>query len=247
MSIDMTTPGTVRVIGHQHPVTQTYKEVTDIFRSLGFETIEARLVNSPDEVFTHLNFAKDHPARDIMDTFYLDDGMIPIPHTSSMQNTILTSCRESLETKPIAAIIAGRCFRNEKLDQTHEATFYQLEGLYVNKHVRVSDLIGTLMAVGQRISDTYALELEFKVLTTYFPFVEPGIEILAKKKNSDSWMELIPAGMIHPNVLTAAGIDSKIYNGFAWAVGIDRLTMLRYNITDIRWFHSGDIRFLQQF
>ena len=228
-SIDTSIPGSSLPIGHIHPVSQTYHELTNIFARMGFETIEARLVNDEQAVFTNLNFPENHPARDIMDTFYLDDGYIPIPHT------------------PIAAVIPGRCFRNEKLDATHEATFYQLEGMYVNKNVRVSDLIGTLMAVGKRISDTYELGLEFKVLTTFFPFVEPGIEILAKTPDSDSWLELIPAGMIHPNVLTSAGIDAKVYNGFAWAIGTDRLAMLRYGINDIRWFHSGDLRFLKQF
>lgn len=247
MNYDATIPGKVLPVGHIHPVNQTYREVTQIFTSMGFEIVESRLVNTQDEVFTHLNFPNDHPARDIMDTFYLSDGFIPIPHTSSMQNHILSSQKDQLPEKPIATVIAGRCFRNENLDPTHEATFHQLEGLYVHKNVRVSDLIGTLMTVGKRISDTYLLDLEFKVLTTFFPFVEPGIEILARKKGTNSWLELIPAGMIHPNVLCNAGIDEKVYNGFAWAIGIDRLSMLRYNITDVRRFHSGDLRFLEQF
>lgn len=241
-NLDLTIPTSSAKVGHWHVISKTYFEVVEIFREMGFEIVESRLVNDEKNVFDALNFPTDHPAKDLMDTFYLEDGLIPIPHTSSMQNWILKNRKP-----PIASVIAGRCFRNEKLDPTHEHTFYQLEGMYLNKNVRVSDLIGTLKTVAQIISDRYNLGLELKVLTTYFPFVEPGIEILAKKPNSDKWLELIPAGMIHPNVLKFAGVDSNIWNGFAWAIGIDRLAILKYDIDDIRWFHSGDLRFIRQF
>ncbi len=240
--IDPTIPVLPIDKGYLHPITQTYNEIVEIFMAMGFELVEARMVNTEEAVFSSLNFPKDHPARDLMDTFYLETNYIPIPHTSSMQNTLLTTRKP-----PIAAVIAGRCFRNEKLDSTHEHTFYQLEGMYVNQKVRLSDLIGTLKTAAQLISDRYQLGLEFKVLSTYFPFVEPGIEILARKPNSDKWLELIPAGMIHRNVLISGGLDPEIWNGFAWAIGIDRLTILKYGIDDIRWFHSGDLRFNQQF
>ena len=240
--IDTTIPANPKPLGHWHPISKMYREIVQIFREMGFETIESRLVNDNKSVFSDLNFPENHPARDLMDTFYLQSGYIPIPHTSSMQNWLLTNRKP-----PISAVVAGRCFRNEKLDATHEHTFYQLEGMYVNKNVRVSDLIGTLKTAAQTISDRYNLNLELKVLPTYFPFVEPGIEILARKPGSDKWLELIPAGMIHPNVLKNGGVDSDIWNGFAWAIGIDRLAILTYGIDDIRLFHSGDLRFVQQF
>lgn len=240
--LDTTLPAKKLSLGHPHPITQIYQEVSEIFGQMGFEIISARLVNNEQAVFSTLNFPENHPARDIMDTFYLENGHIPIPHTSSMQNWILTHRKP-----PIAAVIAGRCFRSEKLDATHGHTFHQLEGMYVNKNVRVSDLIGTLKTAGQIISDRYDLGLEFKVLPTFFPFVEPGIEILARKSASDKWLELIPAGMIHPKVLEMGKINADLWNGFAWAIGIDRLAMLKYGIDDIRLFHSGDLRFLQQF
>jgi phenylalanyl-tRNA synthetase alpha chain len=240
--IDTTIPAISANIGRWHPISKTYLEVTEIFREMGFEIVEARLVNDEEAVFDSLNFPKNHPARDLMDTFYLDSGYIPIPHTSSMQHWLLKN-REL----PMASVISGRCFRNEKLDPTHEHTFYQLEGMYINKDVRVSDLIGTLKTVAEIVSNRYDLGLELKVLTTYFPFVEPGIEILARKPGTDTWLELIPAGMIHPNVLRAGGVDPQVWNGFAWAIGIDRLAILTYDINDIRWFHSEDLRFIQQF
>lgn len=241
LPLDKTLPAPLKPIGHSHPINQTYTTVAEIFREMGFELLQARMVNDDNAVFSTLNFQKNHPARDLMDTFYLDSGAIPIPHTSSMQNWLLTH-----RQPPFAAVIAGRCFRSEKLDPTHEHTFYQLEGMYVNQNVRVSDLIGTLKTAATTISNRYQLDLELKVLTTYFPFVEPGIEILARKPGMDKWLELIPAGMIHPQVIKAGGLDAS-WNGFAWAIGIDRLTMLIHGITDLRWLHSGDLRFLQQF
>ena len=240
--LDLSIPAQAQPYGHWHPISKTYAEICDIFREMHFEVVEARLINDDSAVFSTLNFPANHPARDIMDTFYLTNELIPIPHTSSMQNWILTH-REP----PIASVITGRCFRNEKLDPTHEHTFYQLEGMYLNQKVRVSDLIGTLKAAAQTISDRYDLDLELKVLTTFFPFVEPGIEILAKKPTSDKWLELIPAGMIHPNVIKMGGLDADLWNGFAWAIGIDRLAILIYEIDDIRLFHSSDLRFIRQF
>lgn len=240
--MDKTIPVSPLDIGHLHPMSQMFREVTGIFSTMGFEIIPARLINNEDAVFTTLNFAKNHPARDLMDTFYLTNKNIPIPHTSSMQNWIMKNRKP-----PFATVIPGKCFRVEKLDPTHEHTFYQLEGMYVDKNVRVSDLIGTLKTVAQLISDKYQLGLELKVLSTYFPFVEPGIEVLAKKPDADNWLELIPAGMIHPEVLKSGGIDPEEWSGFAWAIGIDRLSLLRYGIDDIRLFNSGDKRFLDQF
>ncbi|MCA9391831.1 phenylalanine--tRNA ligase subunit alpha [candidate division WWE3 bacterium] len=246
--IDTSIPSLPAAIGHWHPISKTYAEITEVFSQMGFEIVEARLVNDEEQVFTTLNFPDNHPARDLMDTFYLESGDIPIPHTSSMQNWILRNRKQELEdNRAIATVIAGRCFRNEKLDPTHAHTFYQLEGMYVDKGVRVSDLIGTLKTAAQVISDRYDLGLELKVLTTFFPFVEPGIEVLARKPGSDKWLELIPAGMIHPHVLDMGGVDSEVYNGFAWAIGIDRLAILIYDIDDIRHIHSGDLRFVRQF
>lgn len=251
MTFDKTLPGKKLPRGHLHPITQTFNEVVDIFRGMGFETWEARIVDDEYNNFEALNIPQNHPARDLHDTFHVanDDNadgsnLVPITHTSSMQNRIYKS-----RTPPIASVIAGRCFRPEKLDPTHEHTFYQLEGVYVNENARVSDLIGTLKAFIKRYFEASEgqEEPEVKILPTYFPFVEPGLEFVVKFPSQDQWLELIPSGMIHPKVLEEGGLNPTQWNGFAWAIGIDRLSMLKYGIDDIRWIHSGDLRFVRQF
>lgn len=235
--LDPTFPGIKLNLGHLHPITQVSKRAVSIFQKMGFEVWEARLVDDKYHNYLSLNFPDGHPAMDIMDTLWVNDNLLPITHTSSMQNRVLRTSQP-----PIAAIVLGPCFRKEATDPTHEHTFYQLEGVFVDQKVSLADLIGTLKSF---LETFFERELKIKVQPSYFPFVEPGIEIMVEW--GKGWIELIPAGMIHPNVLKEGGVDSEKYTGFAWAIGLDRLTMLTYGINDIRWFHSGDLRFLGQF
>lgn len=248
---DVTLPGKTPSMGRLHPITQLRREAEDIFLRMGFEIIEPRTLDTDYHVFEALNIPSGHPARDMWDTFWTEDGYIPITHTSAMQHRLLKE-----KEPPIRAIVPGRCFRHEATDATHEHTFYQIEGLYIDKNVTISDLIGTLKTF---LSIFYERDVQLRIQPSYFPFVEPGLEIMidcaiCKGKSGHCstcrgkrWIELVPAGAVHPNVLTMAGLDPNSYSGFAWGMGLDRLVMIRYGIEDLRWFHSGDIRFLEQF
>jgi len=246
---DLTLPGASFNLGSLHPITQVKEKVIKIFEKMGFQLLESRLLDDYFHVFESLNFPPDHPATDIMDTFWTTDDLIPIPHTSSMQNRALTQL-----PLPLAAVIFGRCMRFEATDQRHEHTFHQLEGIYIDKNIKVSDLIGTLKAF---LDSFFEKDIKIKIQPSFFPFVEPALEIMAQcifcqgqgcqTCSQSGWLELIPCGMTHPNVLAKAGVDPKEHNGFAWAIGLDRLAMLLYGINDIRLFHSGDLRFLKQF
>jgi len=196
-----------------------------------------------------VSFPKDHPARDEYDTFVTDEGLIAPAHTSIMQNRVFKSM-----SIPIRAVIPGRVFRNEDLDARHEHTFYQLEGVYVDKGINAGHLIATLKAF---LEEYYGQTLEVRTQPFYFPFTEPSFEFalscpFCQKKgchicSQTGWIELLGCGMIHPNVLKEGGIDPGKYTGFAWGVGIDRLVMMKYGIEDIRHFHSGNLKFLRQF
>lgn len=248
-TFDLTLPGTIQTLGSLHPITLVKKRVADIFEKMGFEYFESRLVDDYYHVFESLNFPPNHPAADIMDTFWTTTNLVPIPHTSSMQNRILKE-----KQTPIAAVVFGRCMRFEPTDPRHEHTFHQLEGIYVGEGINVSHLIGTLKSF---LDSFFEKNIIIKIQPSYFPFVEPGLEIMAQcifcsgkgcgVCSNSGWLELIPCGMVHPNVLKMAGLDPEKKNGFAWAIGIDRLTMLLYGINDIRLFQSGDLRFLKQF
>lgn len=248
-SIDLTLPGASFNLGSLHPITQVKERVIKIFEKMGFQLLESRLLDDYFHVFESLNFLSDHPAVDIMDTFWTTNNLVPIPHTSSMQNRLLTQL-----PLPLSAVIFGRCMRFEATDRRHEHTFHQLEGIYVDKNIKVSDLIGTLKAF---LDSFFEKDIKIKIQPSFFPFVEPALEIMAQcifcqgqgcqTCSQSGWLELIPCGMTHPNVLKAAGVDPREHNGFAWAIGLDRLAMLLYGINDIRLFHSGDLRFLRQF
>lgn len=236
--------------GTQHPLTTETERVVDIFTRMGFEAIEARQIDDEEHMFDTLNFPKDHPARDGYDTFRTEEGFIPPAHTSTMQNRILKEGKAKLEAGgQIAAICYGRVYRNEDVDATHEHTFDQCEGVFVSSDANFGQLIGTL----QNFLETYyGQKINFKTQPGYFPFTEPSIEFLIEKPASiggkaGEWLELVPGGMIHPNVLEMAGIDSKKYRGFAWGLGIGRLVMLKYNIEDLRLFESGKLTFLRKF
>ncbi len=236
--------------GTQHPLTRELEVVIDIFTRMGFEAIESRQIDDDYHMFGALNFPENHPARDGYDTFRTEEGYIPPAHTSTMQHRILKEGIEKLEAGgQIAAVSYGRVFRNEDVDATHEHTFYQYEGVFVSKTASLADMLGTLRAFFEAY---YGQNLHTKTQPAYFPFVEPGLEFAIEKPAAlngkpGEWLEMLGCGMIHPNVLQAAGIDSNTYRGFAWGGGIERLVMLKYGIEDLRHFESGKLAFLRKF
>lgn len=241
------------VRGTQHPLTTEIEYICDIFQRMGFVVEESREIDDDYHMFESLNFPADHPARDDYDTFMTDEGLVAPAHTSTMQNRSLLKYKDNLERgEPIAVLVPDRVFRNEDLDATHEHTFYQHEGIYVGKGVTVGNLIATL---GEFMNSYFGQELETKLQPFYFPFTEPSFEFaierpkVLKKNDSEEqkWLELLGCGMIHPNVLTAAGIDPEIYTGFAWGGGIERLVMMKNGIEDVRHFESANLKFLRQF
>lgn len=242
-------------LGSKHPIMAELEQILDIFSRMGFNAIESRELDDDYHMFTSLNFPADHPARDDYDTFVTEEGLIAPAHTSTMQNRVMRAGRKGLEAgEGIRYIIPGRVFRNEDLDARHEHTFYQLEGVYVDKGIHAGHLIATLKAF---LEEYYGQALEVKTQPFYFPFTEPSFEFAlscpfcakagCQVCSYTGWIELLGCGMIHPNVLKEAGINSAKYTGFAWGGGIDRLVMMKYGIEDVRLFHSANLKFLRQF
>ncbi len=247
--------------GSVHPLMTELNRVLDIFYRMGFTAVESRQIDDDFHMFEALNFPDGHPARDDYDTFMTVETdsngkqLIAPAHTSTMQNRVLKKYSHNLEEgRPIAVVIPGRVFRNEDLDARHEHTFYQLEGVYVDKNIHAGHLIATLKTF---LQEYYEQELEVKTQPFYFPFTEPSFEFalscpFCQKQGCHicgqaGWIELLGCGMINPNVLKMAGIDPLVYTGFAWGGGIERLVMMRHNIEDIRHFESGKLEFLKQF
>lgn len=246
--------------GTQHPLTREIETITDIFYRMGFTCEESRELDDQYHMFESLNFPKGHPARDDYDTFMTvetdkdGDPFIAPAHTSTMQNRTLLKYKHLLaEGRPIAAIVPDRVFRNEDLDARHEHTFYQLEGIYVNKGVNVGNLVMTLQKF---LEEYYGRSLNVRINPFYFPFTEPSFEFALECPFCDTgcsvcsksrWIELLGCGLIHPNVLKAANIDPSEYTGFAFGCGIDRLVMMKYQIEDIRHLESAKLDFLKQF
>ena len=241
--------------GSAHPLMSELEYVLDIFGRMGFSAVESRELDDDYHMFTSLNFPPDHPARDDYDTFITDEELIAPAHTSTMQNRVLKANSAKLEKdEGIRVVIPGRVFRNEDLDARHEHTFYQLEGVYVDRGINAGHLIATLKAF---LEEYYGQALEVKTQPFYFPFTEPSFEFalscpFCRKYgchvcSHTGWIELLGCGMIHPNVLKEGGIDPAVYTGFAWGGGIDRLVMMKYGIEDVRYFHSGNLKFLRQF
>jgi phenylalanyl-tRNA synthetase alpha chain len=248
--------------GSQHPLMTELAAVLDIFYRMGFTAVESREIDDDYHMFSALNFPEGHPARDDYDTFMTEQQdangkqFIAPAHTSTMQNRVLRAGKAALEERgePIAVVIPGRVFRNEDLDARHEHTFYQLEGVHVDKGINTGNLIATLKTF---LQEYYGKELEVKTQPFYFPFTEPSFEFalscpFCDKKgcnvcSQSGWIELLGCGMIHPNVLREAGIDPEVYTGFAWGGGIERLVMMKYGIEDIRHFESAKLDFLRQF
>jgi phenylalanyl-tRNA synthetase alpha chain len=247
--------------GSRHPLMTERERILDIFYRMGFTASESREIDDDFHMFGSLNFPEGHPARDDYDTFMTEqtdkDGkrFIAPAHTSTMQNRILQKYADDLKAgRPIAVLVPDRVFRNEDLDARHEHTFYQHEGIYVGKGIHVGHLMATLKTF---LQEYYGKELEIMTQPFYFPFTEPSFEFamscpFCDKKGCNicshsGWIELLGCGMIHPNVLKAAGIDPNEYTGFAWGGGIDRLVMMKHNIEDVRHFHAGKLEFLRQF
>lgn len=241
--------------GTVHPLMSELKHVLDIYARMGFESTESRQIDDDYHMFTSLNFPEGHPARDDYDTFVSEEGLIAPAHTSTMQNRVMKASKHLLEQgSPIAHVIPGRVFRNEDLDARHEHTFYQLEGVYVDKGVHAGMLIATLKTFFQ---EYFARDVKVKTQPFYFPFTEPSFEFAASCIFCDEkgcnicshtgWIELLGCGMIHPNVLKEAEIDPEVYTGFAWGGGIERMVMIKNNIEDVRHFHSAKQDFLRQF
>lgn len=255
--IDVTLPGKKLKKGHLHPITIIQREVEDLFTSLGFSIIDGPELESDYYNFSALNIPPLHPARDMQDTFYVssfgDDkeelGLVMRTHTSPVQIRAMKKFGA-----PLKAIIPGRCFRNEATDARHEHTFYQFEGLMVAENINFSNLKSLLEIVGKKL---FGEETQIRMRPKFYPFVEPGNNgeytcfLCAGKgcrvcKNT-GWLEIVGAGLIHPNVLEAGGIDSEKYSGLAFGFGLSRLAMLKYGVKDARLFNSGDLKFLEQF
>ncbi len=247
--------------GSRHPLTAEIAKISDIFYRMGFTVEESREIDDDYHMFTSLNFPEGHPARDDYDTFMTAEAdkngkpLIAPAHTSTMQNRLLQKYKGNLEQgQPIAVLVPDRVFRNEDLDARHEHTFYQFEGIYVDKGVHAGHLMATLKTF---LQDYFGQNIEVKTQPFYFPFTEPSFEFalscpFCQKKgcsicSQTGWIELLGCGMIHPNVLKMAGIDPDVYTGYAWGSGVERLVMMKYNIEDVRHFESGKLDFLRQF
>lgn len=246
--------------GSIHPLMAEISILSDVACRMGMEVVESRQLDDEWHMFTSLNFPAGHPARDDYDTFMTvekdknGNPFVAPAHTSTMQNRVISARKDQLEQgRPIAVLIPDRVFRNEDLDARHEHTFYQHEGVFVGKNVHVGQLLATLKTF---LQEYFGKELEIKTQPFYFPFTEPSFEFavscpFCNKQGchvcGEGWIELLGCGMIHPNVLEMAGVDSTIYTGFAWGGGVDRLVMIKYNIDDVRLFHSGKLDFLRQF
>jgi len=242
--------------GSYHPVTLVQRQCERIFRSMGFAVEDYSEIVTDYECFEALNIPKHHPARDMQDTYYLENGQLLKSHTSAAQNSIYKKYKDALinDGVPIKAIFPGRCFRNEATDACHENTFFQMEGVMVDKDISISNLIYFMKTM---LSEVFQKDLKVRLRPGFFPFVEPGFELdisclicggegCPSCKHS-GWLELCPCGMIHPEVLKAGGIDPEEYTGFAFGLGLTRLVMMKYGIKDIRDLNSGNLKTLTQF
>ncbi len=242
--------------GSYHPITLVQRQVERIFKSMGFTVEDYAEVVSDYECFESLNIPKHHPARDMQDTYYLENGQLLKSQTSAAQNAIYKKYKDALvnDGVPIKAIFPGRCFRNEATDACHENTFFQMEGVMVDKDISISNLIYFMKTM---LSEVFRKDIKVRLRPGFFPFVEPGFELdisclicggegCPSCKHS-GWLELCPCGMIHPEVLKAGGIDPEEYTGFAFGLGLTRLVMMKYGIKDIRDLNSGSLKTLTQF
>ena len=235
--------------GSYHPITLVQRQLEEIFSSMGFIVEDFKEIVTDYECFEAVNIPKDHPARDMQDTYYLENGQLLKTHTSAAQNFILQKY-----DAPVRAIFPGRCFRNEATDASHETTFFQMEGIMVDKNISISNLIYFMKTM---LSQVFEREVKVRLRPGFFPFVEPGFELDinclicggegCSTCHHSGWVELCPCGMIHPNVLKMGGVDPEEYTGFAFGLGLTRLVMMKYGVKDIRDLNSGNLKALSQF
>jgi len=231
-------PGTFYAPGSLHPLTQVTLDITAIFERLGFSIVDGPEVETEYYNFEALNIPLEHPARDSFDTFYLENGKLLRSQTSTVQIRILE------KTKPPLKIIApGKVYRPDATDATHSFMFHQIEGLMVDQGTSFADLKGTLLSFAKEF---FGLDTRLRFRPHFFPFTEPSAEIDIYSKTR-GWLEILGAGMVHPNVLRGVGVDPEKYTGFAFGMGVERIAMLKYGVEDIRQFFENDIRFLRQF
>ena len=246
---NLTLPGVHKLGGSLHPNTLMQYELEQIFTAMGFRVLEGPDIESEYFNFTALNIPEDHPARDTQNTFWLDDGNLLKTHTSPMQVRAMRKYGA-----PLRAVFPGRCFRFEATDASHDTTFYQLEGLMIDKDISVANVIAVMKELLRAV---FNKDVKVRQRPGYFPFVEPGFELdinclicggdgCSVCKQS-GWLELLPCGLVHPNVIKAGGLDPNEYSGFAFGLGMTRLVMMKYGIDDIRLLQGGDLRFLKQF
>lgn len=248
-SLDITMPGKRSKIGGLHPINVVLSDMIDIFRSMGFDVVDGPEVETDYYNFEALNVPADHPARDMQDTFYLSDNLLLRTQTSAAQIRTMKTRKP-----PIRIVCPGRVFRADEVDATHSPVFHQMEGLVVDKNITMCDLKGVLEQFAHEI---YGPDTQVKFRPSFFPFTEPSVEVDVtcsecggkgcRVCKGSGWIEILGAGMVHPNVLRACDIDPEEYSGFAFGIGLDRLTTTRYKISDIRLLFENDTRFLEQF
>ena len=236
-AVDITLPGTPNPTGGLHPITLVKNQIIDVFAGMGFQIYEGPEIEDDDHNFTRLNVPKNHPARDMQDTFYVAEDIVLRTQTSGGQIRVMDAQRP-----PIKVLVPGRVFRSDS-DATHSPMFHQMEGLVVDKKITLCDLQGML---DQFVKKIFGDGVKTRLRPSYFPFTEPSAEVDVMGKNG-KWLEVLGCGMVHPNVLRNVGIDPEVYSGFAFGMGMERLTMLRYGVTDLRSFFENDLRFLKQF
>ena len=248
-TIDVTLPGKKLPAGGLHPLNLVLNDLVNIFQSMGFDVVDGPEVETEHYCFEALNLPKDHPARDMQDTFYLAENLLLRSQTSAAQIRVMEQ-----RQPPIRIICPGRVFRADEVDATHSPVFHQVEGLVVDKGITLCDLKGVLEEFAHEI---YGPETKIRFRPSFFPFTEPSVEVDVSCSacggqgcrvcKGEGWIEILGAGMVHPNVLSGCGINPEVYSGFAFGIGLDRLTTTRHKISDIRLLFENDVRFLEQF
>ena len=247
--LDVTMPGKVQKIGHRHPLTLVMRDLEDIFIGMGFSIVEGPEVEYDYYNFQALNIPENHPARDTQDTFYITDNILLRSQTSPVQARTMEK-----QQPPIRIISPGRVYRSDAMDATHSPLFHQMEGLVVDKGITMGDLKGMLETFAKT---EFGEDTKIRFRPHHFPFTEPSAEVDiscfmcggkgCRLCKGEGWIEILGAGMVHPNVLSMCGIDPEVYSGFAFGMGIERIAMLKYHIDDIRHFYENDVRFIEQF
>ncbi|MFD0870609.1 phenylalanyl-tRNA synthetase subunit alpha [Chlamydia abortus] len=250
-TIDITLPGRKQPAGAVHPLSKVIEEIEDIFLGMGYTVEEGPEVETDYYNFEALNFPKNHPARDMQDSFYVTDEILMRTHTSPVQVRTMERMKGDV---PVKIICPGKVYRHDDDDATHSHVFTQIEGLVIDRHIRMSDLKGTLL---QFVQEMFGKDTKIRLRPSFFPFTEPSAEVDVscmmcrgegcRTCKQTGWLEILGSGMVHPRVLEMAGYDPREYSGFAFGMGVERIAMLKYGIDDIRHFYTNDLRFLQQF